>query len=636
MAKKNAKQGKLAYKFLFWFLLISLLPLVFTGYRLIHLTQLSLKQETLRGQTSRAVGFSEMVYSYVTNFRNILLDTAQIREFASMDNSTQRGILNRLMHLHPAYLELSVINMQGEEVIRLGRLLGKLPEKRNFNDSIVYLRTLREGEMIGALTRFLGAYPALNVAVLIRDPDSKDVARGVLLGKITLNGLSQMLHDQFPEPETTQAVVIGPGGFLVAHSDLKKAFSAEVSLPKEILDIIQSQSSETGGGEIAISSGERLLGAFATVKDLGWQVYVQKPIAVAYQAVNQIEGQIYRVLLIVIVVTILLSLVVAGRISQPIRNLKEAAVKLSQGEFDRMPESPTSNDEIGDLTQTFIDMSDSLKDKTGQLVTAKEELQKLNRTLEHRVEARTRELRAAQEELIAKERLAAIGGMASVVGHEIRNPLAVINNSTYFIKAKLSAGEVKVDPKINKHLAIIESEIQQANGIISEILTFARQRELKLEPHRINQFMEEILSSYPIPGNIQVLKEYSDQEVTVNIDADEMKQVLRNLIGNAIEVMPGGGVIKFDTRQINDWLCIGVADSGSGIPKDVLEKIFTPFFTTKARGTGLGLAVVKKVIDHHRGKVEVKSAVGKGTVFHLYLPIASRLSPTAELKPTEK
>src|SRR5208282_1729826 len=134
-----------------------------------------------------------------------------------------------------------------------------------------------------------------------------------------------------------------------------------------------------------------------------------------------------------------------------------------------------TNDEIGDLGETFLAMSESLKEKTGELINAKQELEKFTKFLEKRVEARTRELKSAQDELIKKERLAAIGQMASVVGHEIRNPLAVINNSTYFIKTKLGTLG-SVDPKIEKHIKIIESEIQQANGIINEILTYSRQR----------------------------------------------------------------------------------------------------------------------------------------------------------------
>ena len=315
----------------------------------------------------------------------------------------------------------------------------------------------------------------------------------------------------------------------------------------------------------------------------------------------------------------------AGHITQPVRLLREAADRLGKGQFEDLPEVVTTNDEIGDLAQTFVGMSDSLREKTGELIHAKEELEKYGKDLQKRVEARTRELKAAQDELIKKERLAAIGQMASVVGHEIRNPLAVINNSIYFIKTKLGqSGEP--DPKLGKHIKIIESEIQQANGIINEILTYSRQRELKPERVSLNAWLEELLSVYPFPAHIKVDKQFAPGDPMVDIDTTEMQQAVRNLIGNGIEVMPQQGTVRIRTFLVDgNAVAIEVGDSGPGIPPDVLDKIFAPFFTTKARGTGLGLAVVRKVIDRHKGKVEVDSVVGKGTVFRLYLPVAPKV-----------
>ncbi|MCK5357018.1 MAG: hypothetical protein KAJ48_01370, partial [Elusimicrobiales bacterium] len=256
--------------------------------------------------------------------------------------------------------------------------------------------------------------------------------------------------------------------------------------------------------------------------------------------------------------------------------------------------------------------------------SAQDELHRLNRSLENRVEARTRELKSAQDELIKKERLAAIGQMASVVGHEIRNPLAVINNSTYFIKTKLShAGDV--EPKISKHLSIIESEIKQANGIINEILGFARTKDLNPRVQPLHSYLEDLIMSFPFPKHIEFVKEFTTENPIVNVDTDELTQAIRNLMNNGIEVMPEKGTLTMRTVIEDNFVRIDIQDEGSGIPKDVLEKIFAPFFTTKARGTGLGLAVVKKVIDRHNGKVDAWSEVGKGTCFKLFLPLSAKL-----------
>ncbi|MEK7382982.1 MAG: ATP-binding protein [Elusimicrobiota bacterium] len=624
MASK--RRGKLAYKILFWFLIISLGPMIFVGYQLVSISQQSLRKETLAMQESLAVGFADTVHKYVTTFRNVLTETSGLEDFVTMSAVKQQQYLSRILQIHLAVLEISVLNDKGVEVLRLGRFLGSSPEMRDFSREDVFQTSVgTKGQYIGRLERFQGLYPTVTVSVPILDSRAS-AARvvGVLAARVSLNPLSTMLAMEFPATGKSQAAVVAPDGFLIAHSDPKEIYKPDARLPEDVLKVVTTQSNERGGGEMVLPDGRRLLAAFAEARDLGWIVYVQQPIEAANASAEEMKSQIVTVLLGVVLVTVLLSLWVAGHITQPIRMLKEAADRLGKGQFEDLPDVVTTNDEIGDLAQTFLGMSESLKEKTGELIHAKQELEKFTKFLEKRVDARTRELKAAQDELIKKERLAAIGQMASVVGHEIRNPLAVINNSIYFIKTKLgTAGEP--DPKISKHIKIIESEIQQANGIINEILTYSRQRELKLERVQVNAWLEELLCVYPFPPHIQLEKIFAPVDVPVDIDTTEMQQALRNLLGNAVEVMPApkGGKLTVRTCMPEPgWVAVDVSDAGSGIPQDVLDKIFAPFFTTKARGTGLGLAVVRKVVDHHRGRVEVESRVGAGTTFKISLPTA--------------
>ncbi|MFA6030642.1 MAG: ATP-binding protein [Elusimicrobiota bacterium] len=629
MASTAVRRGRLAYKFIFWFLMISIAPIAVVGWQLVTISQNVLKEESIRNQESQAVGFSETVYNYITTFKNVLAVASRLEGFSTMDPVQQQRHLNRVMQQHAAFLELSVFDLNGKETLRMGRFLGPEPEMRDFSEQTSFQIAQQAGEYVGALERFQGLYPTLTIAVLIRETNPALAGalqrKGVLVGKISLNGLSQMLHQQFPEKSRMEASVVAVDGFLVAHSNPSEAWRQNARMPKEILDVITTQVSEKGGGRIELKDGTAVLGSYAIVKDLGWAVYIQQPLETAYLAAHEMRRQIYRVIFWVIGVTILLSLAVASHITQPIRALKQAADRLKAGQFEDLPEMITTNDEIGDLAQSFVQMSDSLKEKTGELVHAKEELEKFTKFLEKRVEARTRELKAAQDELIKKERLAAIGQMASVVGHEIRNPLAVINNSTFFIKTKLAKSGVPTDPKVEKHISIIESEIKQANSIISEILTYSRSREMKCEVMSLNHFLDELLSIYPFPSHIEIVKNLDARDPIVDIDQDEMRQALRNLIGNGVEVMPNGGRVTLTSEVVDrEWVRVDVSDTGSGIPPDILEKVFAPFFTTKARGTGLGLAVVRKVIDRHQGKVDVESTVGKGTTFKIFLPLANK------------
>ncbi|MDD2806592.1 MAG: ATP-binding protein [Elusimicrobiales bacterium] len=620
MTDAPKQRGRLFYKLLLIFLIVSLVPLGIVGYYLVNLSQITLNRAISRDQEALAVGFADTVSSYIVNFRNVLSDAAHLADFASMNVEKQRNLVSHIMQLHPAFLEVSVIDALGQETVRLGRFVHD-SKMRDFAGEAQYMKVMRAGEFVGGLEKYMGQYPAITMGVQITNPVNNQ-PMGAVLAKMSLTALSSLLKTGFPETTHTQAAVIDSNGFLIAHSNAKEIFKADAKLPDDVLKILLQNDAKTGGGEIILeSSGERVLGAFAEVSDLGWVVYIQRSVSVAYSASDDMLKRTWRMMLIVTVFVLFLGYAVSLVITQPIQALREAAIKLGEGDFDYLPDLSMPNDEIGELAHTFMQMSESLKVKTAEIMSAKVELERLNRSLENRVEARTRELKSAQDELIKKERLAAIGQMSSVVGHEIRNPLAVINNSIYFIKTKTNATP-NPEPKILKHISIIESEIRQANGIIDEILGYARTRELNPKVMRINSYLEDLTMSFPIPPHVELVKNFAHENPYVSIDPDEMAQAIRNLMKNGIEVMPESGKLYVRSEVVDPGTVrIDVEDTGCGMPKETAEKIFAPFFTTKARGTGLGLAVVKKVADRHKGRVEVSSIVGQGTCFRMYLPI---------------
>ncbi len=626
MTDTPKKRGRLFYKLLLIFLIVSLVPLGIVGYYLVNLSQITLNRAISRDQEALAVGFADTVSSYIINFRNVLSDASHLSDFASMDTEKQRGLVSHIMQLHPAFLEISVINVLGEETVRLGRFVHE-SKMRDFAGDAQYAKVMRAGEFIGGLEKYMGQYPAITMGVTIVDTATNQ-AKGAILAKMSLTALSSLLKTGFPESTHTQAAVIDSGGFLIAHSNSKEIYKPDAKLPDDVLRVLLQNDAKTGSGEIILeSTGERVLGAFAEVTDLGWVVYIQRSVSVAYKASDDMLNRTWRMMLFVTVFVLILGYAVSLVITQPIQALREAAIKLGEGDFDYLPDLSMPNDEIGELAHTFMQMSESLKVKTAEIMKAKEELERLNRSLENRVEARTRELKSAQDELIKKERLAAIGQMSSVVGHEIRNPLAVINNSIYFIKTKANASG-NPDPKVLKHISIIESEIRQANGIIDEILGYARTRELNPKVMSLNAYLEDLTMSFPVPPHIELVKSFAPENPYVNIDPDEMAQALRNLMKNGIEVMPEHGRLFVRSEVVDPGTVrIDVEDTGCGMPRETVEKIFAPFFTTKARGTGLGLAVVKKVADRHKGRVEVSSEVGKGTCFKIYLPIVQAPPP---------
>jgi len=624
---KERKRGHLLTKFLAIFLFISLVPLGVVSYYFLTRSQQTLNQAISRDQEALAIGFADTVSSYIVNFRNVLFAASKLQDFASMDPVRQTNIITQVMQLHPAFLEMSIINGSGQETVRRSIYVKNQPF-RDFSDDPILKKVIRSptGDYVGGMEKYLGSTPVITLAVTIRNPDNQKVV-GVLISKVSLTSLSDLLQAAFPAESKTVATIIDTNGFLIAHSDPKQMYRPNPKLPDDVLQILLQGDAKTGSGEIDLSEG-RVLSAFAEVENLGWVVYIQRSVAEAYKSSVEMLKKTVRVIVVAVFFVIFLGYAFSVIITQPIVALREAAVKLGEGNLEEVPELPYTNDEIGELTRSFIKMSESIKGKQEEILNGKEALEKANRSLEQRVEARTRELKSAQDELINKERLAAIGQMASVVGHEIRNPLAVINNSTYFIKMKLNAmGAVTpTDPKIMKHVGIIESEIRQANGIIDEILGFARTRELHLCDIPVNAYINELAASYPIPSHVELVKQLTKINPSVSIDKDEMTQVFRNLIKNAVEVMPEKGqiIIRSDYDAGDNTVSVEVSDSGPGIPQDKLDKIFTPFFTTKPRGTGLGLAVVKKVVERHKGRIEVSSALGRGTTFRIHLPAVKK------------
>jgi signal transduction histidine kinase len=223
-----------------------------------------------------------------------------------------------------------------------------------------------------------------------------------------------------------------------------------------------------------------------------------------------------------------------------------------------------------------------------------------------------------------KEQYELIRRIASVVGHELRNPLAVINNSAYFVKTKLGGASEK-DPKVEKHLGIIASEIARADRLIADMLAFSRPLEIKKMPTSLSSIVDEALKACTIPEGVKVKKEKPKSDVTVNADARVLSDALRRLLDNALESMAGAGTLTLSSgvRGTGAESCfIEVRDTGPGVKSDVLGSIFHPFFTTKPRGLGLGLSVAQKAAAAHGGQIEARNNPGGGAAFVFSFPKA--------------
>ncbi len=227
------------------------------------------------------------------------------------------------------------------------------------------------------------------------------------------------------------------------------------------------------------------------------------------------------------------------------------------------------------------------------------------------------ELETAQVQLVRQEKLAAVGQLASTVGHELRNPLGVVMNVLYLIEAGDGANE-----PMRRHLATAKREISAATLIVSDLLDFATGREPILAPVEVSELVAEVLSVAPPPPGVQVVQR-GEPQLVIDADRDQIRQALLNLITNGYDSMPGGGMLTVSTTAVPGSAHITVTDTGMGMDEETRDSIFTPFFTKKARGIGLGLAVTKRVIDAHGGTITVESTPSAGSSFTLTLPAAA-------------
>ncbi len=330
------------------------------------------------------------------------------------------------------------------------------------------------------------------------------------------------------------------------------------------------------------------------------------------------------ILLFVTIIGVSLSAWLGSSLARPIKAVEEGARLLALGEH--IPDIVVGgHDEISVMAEEFNIMKH-------RLIERENEILQLNRTLEEKVAERTAQLDeknqwllVAQQELARAERLVGIGILASGVAHEINNPLAIIRGN-----AELLEMSAHLDESGQSEVATIIRQVGRVERIVSNLLTFARTKKKVVRPLNIEDLLDDIFDQigHQIPlETFRIERKYSTVRDTIEGDEDQLRQVFTNLILNGLQAMEYGGTLTVSTEvgQTEGYCSVTIGDSGIGITKDVQEKLFTPFFTTKTGGTGLGLAVSYGIVKDHGGDIKVESEPGHGTTFVVALPVQQNI-----------
>lgn len=288
-------------------------------------------------------------------------------------------------------------------------------------------------------------------------------------------------------------------------------------------------------------------------------------------------------------------------------------------------DSQHADDEFGMLVENINDFIAATDEHLTERSRAEMALQTLNEELENRVSERTAALESAQKELVAKERLATLGQLTATVSHELRNPLGAMRISTHVLRTRMDTED---DLQV-RAVERVERGIKRCDNIIDELLDYSRIKDLDRTVVSIDEWLAALLDEQDLPGGIVLERDLALPNTSVPIDSERLRRAVINVFENACQAMTNNAKtetgdtqsrLRIATRATDDRIEIVIADTGPGIPDEVMAQIFEPLFSTKNFGIGLGLPTAKHIVEQHGGNIEVETEEGRGTSFVLWLP----------------
>ncbi|MCY2995346.1 MAG: ATP-binding protein [Planctomycetota bacterium] len=348
-------------------------------------------------------------------------------------------------------------------------------------------------------------------------------------------------------------------------------------------------------------------------------------------AVRRAQKQfLWTTLILIFIVCVVAAVFIRRVVQRPIEKLYKGTRRIAEGDLDTRIEV-RGRHELGRLAEAFNQMA-------GDLSAARREVTEWSQTLEDKVIAKTEELSRAHRQVLQMEKMASLGKLAATVAHEINNPLGGVLIYARLVRRELAAQPIADDVRteLTRYLSLIEQECSRCGGIVQNLLLFARQSGAEMAPLDLNEVFERslmLIRHHLEISGVKLHYELLSGNREMVADAGQIQQALIALLVNAVEAMKGleGGERELTVRLhgTDDEVQIDIADTGAGIPPEVLPQIFEPFFSTKdvENGVGLGLAVVYGIVQRHGGRIEVESQVGQGTLFRVFLPRHATLRP---------
>ena len=589
--KKIKIKHRLLTRLLISHILIVSIPLFYTGKILVDTAQNSIEKTILERNlefTRRSTSFIELTLNTAWD---IIKSQAKDQSIYEMNKSTQELAINTIVSEFDLFNKISILDT-----------LGKLIASTSFDEEVSgnlsgngFVSSVLNGQSYHSDVYVTEEHlPMLDIyePIILHNE-----VVGILYAVVDLKAMWDLVQDN-KVGENGEAFIFNKEGVFIAHTDPKNVYLKKYFQNREILDKIKQ--GENGQTIYTTEQNVEMVAAYAPIGNFGWGAMTQQPTSEAFAPARSMRLRVFQSILGSVLLASLLAFFYTKWIVKPVNHLVSGMVRFSRGELNYRVEK-VSSDEIGTLAENFNEMADRLIE--------------------------------FQNTLKRTERLETLGKLASVLSHEIRNPLNSMVINMQILKRELSK-EFLNKIRVEKFYTILATEIKRVDQLVTDFLLIARPTKLEKTHVAINEVLDEIVMIQvpdALEKGVRVELEYEKTPIFANIDISKLKQVFINLLINAIQAMPGGGRLKivlteskdssrFKTKTPGKSVEVSFSDTGHGIKKDELNKIFDFYYSTKKDGSGLGLAIVQQIIDEHQGEIFVDSKTNVGTTFTILLP----------------
>jgi signal transduction histidine kinase len=566
--------------------------------------------------SSAAVSINQFIEEIVDDLESVVASPTDLEPLERLQGF--QGLLQRQKLL----TELVYLDAKGRDCVHAYSFVINEIDTRtcrgDHSTSLQFMRTKAEQLYFGDVVfEEQDVRPHMIVAVAERAP-----GQGVIVADVDLRSVMDVI-DRAGIGDTGYAYAVNSRGELIAHPDTNL-----VLVHTNLADLPQVQAALTGpataGADVVTTGrdrdGREVLSAFERVERTGWWVFVEEPLSEAFAPIESAIWRTALLLVLFLIVAIVTSVLLARNLVKPIESIQVAAAKIGSGALDQRIEV-SSRDELGALADEFNRMA--------------ARLQASYSGLEHEVEQRTRELAGALTELDEKSReLEAASHHKSEflanMSHELRTPLNAINGFSQVLRKQLFG---EINPKQAEYLDDILASARHLLSLIDDVLDLAKveagQIELQIAPFSLRESLEH--------GVVTVRERATTERVRVSVSTDpdlhtvigderRIRQVVINLLSNAVKFTPPGGAVGVAATRADGEVRVSVIDSGPGIAPEDQARIFEEFQQAAAgkeqrEGTGLGLALSRRLVELHGGRLWVDSEAGKGSTFVFTLPV---------------